>query len=76
MRQIGRDSDSGKIVFVERADTVTGVPFFSNDAGGGMRGFVTEANAFADPLVRQHILKPIGKENLKDRQIAELTLGF
>lgn len=74
--QFRRDADAGKIVFVERADKVTGVPFFSNDAGGGMRGFVDQANTFADPLVRAHILKRIGKENLKDKQIAELTLGF
>lgn len=74
--QFRRDADAGKIIFVESSPGTSGTPFFSNDAGGGMRGFVDEANKFADPLVRAHILKRIGKENLKDKQIAELTLGF
>ena len=74
--QFKADARAGKIVFVERAGKVTGIPFFSNQAGGGMHGFVDEANQFATPLVRKHILDRIGKENLKERSVAVLTLGL
>lgn len=75
-RQFRRDADAGKIVFVERAGKVTGIPFFSNEAGGGMQGFVNEANQFATPLTRKHILDRIGKENLKERSVAVVNLGL
>lgn len=74
--QFKRDKAAGKIIFAQEVRGTTGVPFFSNEAGGGMRGFVDQANATATPLARQHILRQIGKKNLRDKQTAVLTLGL
>lgn len=75
-QQFREDVNAGKVVFAERTGPVAGVPFFSNDAGGGMHGFVDQANRLATPLTRKHILERIGKENLRERDVAVLTLGF
>lgn len=74
--QFRADKAAGKIIFAQQVKATRGVPFFSNEAGGGMRGFVDQANATATPISRRHILKQIGKENLRDKQDAVLTLGL
>ncbi len=74
--QFRADADAGKIIFAQRVAESGGTPFFSNEAGGGMHGFVKQANDVATPLTRLHILKRIGKENLKERDVAEFVLGF
>lgn len=73
-RQFQEDARAGKIVFVQESSPVAGTPFFSNEAGGGMQGFVDQANQVATPLARRHILNQIGKENLKETSIATFTL--
>ncbi len=75
-QQFREDVNAGKVVFAERSARVAGIPFFSNKAGGGMHGFVDQANQTATPLTRRHILERIGKENLRERDVAVLTLGF
>lgn len=74
--QFKADKAAGKIIFAQEVRATRGVPFFSNEAGGGMHGFVDQANATATPLVRRHILKQIGKENLREKDEAVLTLGL
>lgn len=74
--QFKRDRRAGKIVFSQHVSKVTGTPFFSNEAGGGMNKFVDEANRVAGPLTQQHILRRIGKENLNEKDVAVLTLGL
>ena len=75
-REFREDAQAGKIVFARRTGPVKGIPFFSNEAGGGMQGFVDQANQFATPLTRKHILDRIGKENLKERSVAVINLGL
>ena len=75
-QQFREDIRAGKVVFADRSAPVAGVPFFSNEAGGGMHGFVDQANQVATPLTRRHILESIGKENLRERDVAVLMLGF
>lgn len=74
--QFKADKAAGKIVFSQEVRATTGTPFFSNEAGGGMHGFVTQANQIATPLTRKHILARIGKENLKEKDVAVVNLGI
>ncbi len=72
--QFKADKAAGKIVFSQEVSATRGTPFFANEAGGGMNGFVKDANAIGTPLTRAHILKQIGKENLRERDIATVEL--
>lgn len=72
--QFKADKAAGKIIFSQEVSATRGTPFFSNEAGGGMNGFVKDANTIGTPLARAHILKQIGKENLRERDVAIVEL--
>ena len=72
--QFKADKRAGKIIFSQVVSQRTGVPFFANEAGGGMHGFVDDANSVGTPLTRKHILDSIGKENLNEKDVAVVKL--